>query len=230
MKTILILLVTLITLDISAQSAFTVSHSHDQPAATGDDQPSSLSVASLRNPWIGGGLSYNIRDDVSDFFRLNARAQYSPIKGVNFEIPFVTNVDLTADSLAKDEGVEIGIFPWVNIGNSAGFSLIAHGGLNYTFTTSDPDGDLFTALAGLEMAIWGKDQDQAPFTLSAAPVLVFRTGPEGSQNTSGLEITGVLPIANGLGFLIQGTVPFDKVNYFTKGIKAGIIANGLLRA
>lgn len=228
MKNISLILIISLTLmmDLAAQSAFTVSHSHDQPA----DQPSGLSVASLRNPWIGGGLVYNIRDDVSDFFRLNARAQYSPIKGTNFEIPFVTNVDLTADSLANDEGVDIGIFPWVNIGSAPGFSLLLHGGLNYTFTTGDPDGDLFTIMGGLEMAIWGKDDNQAPFTLSAAPVLVFNTGAETSDNTAGLEITGVLPIANGLGFLIQGTIPFDQTTYFTKGIKAGIIANGLLRS
>lgn len=216
---------TVLALNVMAQTAFSVSHSHDIPA----NQPSSLSVASLRNPWIGGGLVYNIRDDVSDFFRLNARAQYAPIKGENFEIPFVTNADLTGDTLAADQGVDIGIFPWVSIDNATGFSLLLHGGLNYTFTTADPDGDLFTVMAGLEMAIWGKDENQAPFTLSAAPVLVFRTGAE-PQNTAGLEITGVLPIANGLGFLIQGTIPFDNVNYFTKGIKAGIIANGLLRS
>lgn len=213
-----------LTMMSSGQTAFTVANSYDNP-----EGPSNLSVASLRNPWLGAKLVYNIRDDVSDFFRFTGRVQYAPIQGANFAIPFVTNVDLTQDSLVADEGVEIGVFPWVSLGNSSQFALILHGGLNYTITTGPTDGDLFTALAGLELAIWGKDQTQSPITISAAPVLVFQTQDAATDNTFGLELTGVIPIANGLGLLLEGTIPFDEVNYFTKGLKAGIITNLLVR-
>lgn len=207
----------------SAQTAFTVANSHDKPT----DEPSNLSVASLRNPWLGGKLVYNIRDGVSDFFRLSARAQYSPIQGENFAIPFVTNVDLSKDSLQIDEGVGIGVYPWVILGRSSHFALLLHGGLDYTITT-DRSGDLFTALAGLEIAIWGKDDSQTPITLSVAPVMVFNTDQNAIDNTFGLGLTAVVPFANGMGFLLEGTIPFDDVNYFTRGLKAGIIANGMI--
>ncbi len=223
MKNLFLIAILFLGLTASAQTAFTVANSHDKDT----EAPSELSVASLRNPWIGGKLVYNIRDGVSDFFRLSARAQYSPIQGENFAIPFVTNVDLSKDSLQIDEGVGFGLYPWVVLGKSSHFALILHGGLDYTITT-EPSSDLFTALAGLEIAIWGKDDSQTPITLSAAPILVFNTGLEDVDHTFGLGLTAVVPFANGMGFLLEGTIPFDEVNYFTRGLKAGIIANGMI--
>ncbi len=208
----------------TAQTPFTMKASHVAYVET-----SAFSANSLNNPWVGAKLAYNVSGDVSQSFLLNARAMLELASGDRYAVPFLANVGLNnADSLNKDNGVSLGIFPWYKLSENGDLTLLLHGGLNYHIlnrATVDAPNE-FRILAGLEAALWGKNGG-SPTTLSVAPEYVINTEDwTPGTATSGfyLNITGVVPIANGLGLLLEGTVPLNNT-LRQNGLTIGVIVN-----
>lgn len=200
-----------------AQSPFTILSSHDA-------KPAYLSASSQNNPWVGAKLVYNVAGDVSESFLLSARVLYVAASGDSWAFPIVGNVGLNnADSLSADDGVSIGVFPYYRLAGNSTLQLLLHGGLNYHILNLDEIGSAneLRMLAGLEAALYPKDGG-SPATLSVAPEYVINST---LGNQWGLNLTGVLPVANGLGLLLEGTVPFDNAGLST-GLKIGVIVNG----
>lgn len=205
-----------------AQTPFDMVSSH------ANEQTSALSASSLNNPWVGAKLGYNVSGDVSESFLLSARVMYVPYAGDRFAFPVVGNVGLNnADSTNADNGVSIGVFPYYSLSAEGDFKLLLHGGLNYHILTKADAGEAseFRILAGLEAALYGKDGGP-PTTLSIAPEAVINTGPV-NDTQWGLDITGVLPVAKGLGLLAEGWVPFQDNG--GGGFSIGVIVNSSIK-
>jgi uncharacterized membrane protein len=187
--------------------------------------PASLSAASQNNPWVGAKLAYNVSGDVSESFLLSARLLYVAVAGDNYAFPIVGNVGFNnADSVSADDGISLGIFPYYSLTSTGRLHLILHGGLNYHIPDrANIQSNEFRVMAGLEAAIFPEDQISSPITLSVAPEYVINTGLA-SGNYWGLNLTGVIPIANGLGALLEGSIPLDNGAVNT-GLKIGVIVN-----
>src|SRR5688572_27611918 len=129
MKNILLIIFAIITISASAQTPFTILSSHDDP-------PAQLSASSQNNPWIGAKLVYNVAGDVSQSFILSGRVLYVAASGPKYAFPIVGNVSFNnADSLAVDNGVSIGVFPYYILQGNGALKLLLHGGLNYHVLT-----------------------------------------------------------------------------------------------
>lgn len=219
------LVVCLPLLMLQAQTPFQMISSHDN-----GNETSGLSVSSMHNPWVGAKLGYNVSGDVSQSFLLSARAMYVIASGDRFAFPVVGNVGLNnPDSLGADSGVSFGLFPWYNLSGSGNLAILLHGGLNYQILDkSDANaGNQFRILAGLEAVFYPGDGTGAPVTLSVAPEFITNTGLV-DNSTFNLNFTGVLPIANGLGLLLEGAVPMEKGTRST-GLSIGVIVNSPIR-
>lgn len=217
------LLFALLTIPVWAQSPFSIVNSRNQEAE--------VRQVSLGNPWVGAKLSYNINGDqpIDDNFLFSAKVLYTPVSGSNYAIPIVTSAGLGSDNLVDPEsGFNIGVYPFYSVVSKTNFQLIIHGGVGYKVITNGTDeGDdpqQIKLLGGLEVAFWPKDGG-LPFTVSVAPTYLYHT-QDNVDNTSLLQITGIIPIANGLGLLADVQVPLD--NLVSETFRFGVIVNGIL--
>lgn len=173
MKHFLIIISLFMCFTLKAQTPFTAMHSEQSIVGK---------RVSANNPWIGAGLKYNIKGDISDIL-LNGRVYYTPISDDKFAIPISAEVE--NDSMA------VGVFPYYKI-KDGDLTILAHSGFEYDLDNT------FRILAGVEFALYG--EDNTPFTLSIAPEILFT-----DKTSYGIGITGVLPIANSLGLLVDVT-------------------------
>ena len=207
---------------IFAQTPFSMVASHPQG-------PAALSATSLNNPWVGAKLLYNVAGDVSNSFLLSGRAMYVIDKGDTWAIPAIANVGISnIDSLDEDSGVAIGVYPWKTIMRQYRKVINIHGAANYHIAQLNDAGSMtdFRLMAGIEAAFYPKEAGM-PATISVGPEYIINTG--GSlPNTFGIQFTGVLPIATGLGLLIESDVPLTKATP-TTGIKIGVIINNVIK-
>jgi len=187
---------------------------------------------SVANPWLGAKLSYSVNDEQTLYenFLFSAKVLYTPIVGEKYAVPIVGVAGLGSDNLSSSEsGINFGVYPYYKLMESPKFALIGHGGVGYkviakgVLTGVEPPQQI-RLLGGLEAAFFSEN-GTLPTTLSITPVYMYNTGAA-VGNSSMLEVTGIMPISNGLGFLVDAQVPFDKG---TKGIfRFGIIINGQL--
>lgn len=221
-KLILLSSLFLISLTISAQTPFSMIASHPQG-------PASLSATSMDNPWVGAKLLYNVAGDVSNSFLLSGRAMYVIDKGDTWAIPTIANVGISnIDSLDEDSGVSIGVYPWKTIMRQYMKVINVHGAINYHIAQLTDAGSMtdLRVMAGIEAAFYPKDGGM-PATISAGPEYIINTG--GSlPNTLGIQFTGVLPIATGLGLLVESDVPLTKSTP-SAGLKIGVILNNVIK-
>lgn len=207
-----------------AQTPFTMVSS-----ANTKNQPAKLSASSLNNPWVGAKLAYNLAGDVSNSFILSGRVMYSIDEGDKYAIPLIANVGFNnGDSLDADNGVSIGVYPWYIISQKNKSTILLHGGLNYHVADRMEAGYLteVTMLAGIEAALYPKNGG-APATISAGPEYIINTGGA-IDNQFAINITGVVPIANGLGLLVESDIPLIKSQLST-GLKIGVIVNNSIK-
>jgi len=222
MKNLILLSILFISSIAFAQTPFSILSSHE-------NKPAALSAISLNNPWVGAKLAYNITGDASNSFLLSARALYIVASGDRWALPIIGNVGLDkTDSLSADNGVSLGLFPYYSLTTTGKVQVLVHGGLNYHVYDRPENGfyNQVRMLAGLECALYG-DSGGSPITLSVAPEYIINTGPF-RASTFGINFTGVLPIANGLGLLIEGIAPLSK-DYASTGLKIGVIVNSDLK-
>lgn len=212
----------LISLTISAQTPFSMIASHPQG-------PALLSATSMDNPWVGAKLLYNVAGDVSNSFLLSGRAMYVIDKGDTWAIPAIANVGISnIDSLDEDSGVSIGVYPWKTIMRQYMKVINVHGAINYHIAQLTDAGSMtdLRIMAGIEAAFYPKDGGM-PATISAGPEYIINTG--GSlPNTFGIQFTGVLPIATGLGLLLESDLPLTKSTP-SAGVKIGVILNNVIK-
>ena len=208
----------------TAQTPFSMVSSANQK-----NQPAKISANSLNNPWVGAKLAYNLAADVSNSFILSGRVMYSIDEGDKYAIPLIANVGFNnADSLDDDNGVSIGVYPWYIISQKNKSTILLHGGLNYHVADRMEAGYLteVTMLAGIEAALYPKNGG-APATISAGPEYIINTGGA-IDNQFAINITGVVPIANGLGLLVESDIPLIKSQLST-GLKIGVIVNNSIK-
>jgi len=207
---------------IFAQTPFSMIASHPQG-------PASLSATSMDNPWVGAKLLYNVAGDVSNSFLLSGRAMYVIDKGDTWAIPAIANVGISnIDSLDEDSGVSIGVYPWKTIMRQYMKVINIHGAINYHIAQLTDAGSMtdLRIMAGIEAAFYPKNGGM-PATISAGPEYIINTG--GSlPNTFGIQITGVLPIATGLGLLVESDIPITKSTP-SAGVKIGVILNNVIK-
>jgi hypothetical protein len=219
-----------------AQSPYSITNSHKQDKTSTQDVGTQQS--SLRNAWVGSKLAYNVDESkpLNESFLLSAKVLYTPVAGDRFAIPVVGNVGLGSqaegDILNPDAGVNLGIYPWYLLSDPTNtdsrLTLVLHGGLGYKVLTAElPEGaeapQQLKLIGGLEIAF--ASDEGLPTTLSVTPVYLFNTNA-GVDNFGALEITGILPIANGLGLLAEGSFPFDQG--ISGQFRLGVIVNSQL--
>lgn len=201
---------------INAQTPFMILSSQKKPANAAER------VASLANPYVGAKLAYNISGDVSESFLLSAKAMYVAASGAGWAVPIVANVGLGQPDTVNENGVSIGMFPYYSVTNETQLQLLLHGGVNYKIADNQNALNQFRFLAGVEVALYPKDRSM-PITFSIAPEYIKNVGVIDNSWWQ-LSMTGVVPIANGLGLLLEGAVPFNNSDFDT-GLKIGVIVN-----
>ena len=208
----------------TAQTPFSMVSSANQK-----NQPAKISANSLNNPWVGAKLAYNLAGDVSNSFILSGRVMYSIDEGDKYAIPLIANVGFNnGDSLDADNGVSIGVYPWYILSQKSNTSLLVHGGLNYHIADRTDAGFQTEVVfnAGIEAALYPK-AGGPPATISAGPEYIINTGGA-IDNQFAINITGVVPIANGLGLLVESDIPLIKSQLST-GLKIGVIVNNSIK-
>lgn len=196
-----------------AQSPFSIINSSNRAG---------VAQISPGNASIGSNVQYDFNSDIplEDNFAFTANMLYSlPTQGsVNF--PIMGNVSLPFSGDLSN--IEVGLFPWAVVSETSTLSLIAYGGVEYVMF---PQGELddsrqdFNFSAGLEAAFW--NNDGLPITLSVSPKYSFRNLE--LDNLFLFELTGILPITNGMGFMAEAYIPVEKGSKTV--ISAGIIVN-----
>lgn len=228
---ILMFLLAMMVSLVSAQNPWSITHSrNDVPAASFAKQENggyAQAGVSLRNLWIGSSVLWNVDDNAPiESPGVNGSLLYTLYSNERFALPIWGTIGLNSpDSLlSPDDGVAIGLYPWYELSSTGAFSLVLHGGVGYRRYTAE-SGDLTEVklMAGLEVAI--SPNGGLPTTLSIAPV--YRLNQGDLPNRTALEITGILPIGNGLGFMAEGNFPFD--NDVEKSLfRLGVLVNGKL--
>jgi hypothetical protein len=160
---------------------------------------------------------------------VNGSLLYTVYSTERFGLPVWGNISLAdgAGIYNPDEGVTVGVYPWYELNKEEAFTLIAHGGVGYRRYTAEDGLDKYNTTeikihGGLEVAM--SPGGGLPVTLSVAPVYRMQVGdlPDGTT----LEITGILPIGNGLGLLAEGDFPFD--GDVGSQFRMGVVINGRL--
>lgn len=220
-------LLLLVTITLSyGQSPFGIMNSHSIDYESfyildGNDDIF-INRVSPNNAWIGSKLQYgfNGNESLADNFLFNMTTLYSlPVKG-KLQLPLIGNVGLPLSG--NQSNVNVGLFPWYLVYNSATLSLVAHGGAEYELY---PGEELYNSIqyfslsAGLELGFWM--QSGLPLTLSATPIYSFRNLD--LNNLFSLELTGIIPIANGMGILIDSVLGKKVV------MGAGLIVNNPIK-
>lgn len=183
---------------------------------------SSSRAASFANPYVGAKLAYNVQGDVSNSIVLSGQAMFIPVSGDRYALPVLTNISLNnPDSLSNDAGLSLGLHPFYRLTTDESLRLFLHGGLIYNIVDKKDIAaqSRFRALAGIEAALYPKDEG-SPITIGIAPEIIWDIQDVTTKH-SGLGITGVLPIANSLGLLIEGFIPFT--NGMNTGLQVGVI-------
>lgn len=196
----------------NAQTPFTMLSSHGSKSAQ---------RASAKNAWIGSNLVYNVSDDVSQNFILSAHLLAPAYTFDRGAIPIIGNIELDSTSKIFD----VGIFPYYSLSFTGTVQILLHGGIAYKFLIDRPDNtNEYLLTAGIEAAFYGSE-GKAPFTLSIAPEMIRSINNDVTR--SGLNITGVLPLYNGLGLLAEGLIPFN--DNAETGLKIGVIVNNSIK-
>lgn len=192
--------------------------------------------ASAHNPWIGAKLSYTFDDavDLSDNFLLNGRLLYNlSAAEAKWQFPIISNVSLSlngndgiGDALLNDRGITAGLYPYTILSQNETSTWVIHGAGVYKIlpnTNAESSLQQVKLLAGVEYA-HVLSPGGLPTTISLTPAYSFNNLE--NPNFFSLEATGVIPVASGMGLLLEYTVPFgsDKKSVF----KAGIILHGQL--
>lgn len=223
MKNLFTLLISLLAFNLFAQLPTDMILSQDREASgIVAGRSSSLAI-----PYVGAKLGYNIQGNASESILLSGRAMYIPVSGERYAIPFMTNINLNApDSLSNDAGWSFGVHPFYRLSTDNQLRVFLHGGLIYNILDKkDVDAQSrFRALAGVQLAFYG-EQARYPITLSIAPEVIWNT-TDVTTRSSGLGLSGVVPIANGLGLLVEGLIPFQDGT--KTGLSIGIIVNNEL--
>lgn len=221
----LLLLISAVLAVLFGQTPFAIVNSDGKDDA-------GLEQISMANPWVGAKLSYNLNDEkpISDNFLFSAKVLYMPVASDKYAVPIVGSIGLNSENLFDPEsGLNLGVYPWYKISANERIALIAHGGFAYKVITEGVDTgedapQQMRILGGLE-AVFFSSASGLPTTISVTPVYLNNTNTDVSSGAI-LEVTGIIPIAKGLGLLADGVIPFKKDQ---KGSFAlGVIVNNQL--
>lgn len=221
MKNFLIISILLCAFSTIAQTPITMVVSEDRQSSEYAERD-----ASAINPYLGAKVSMNLSGEASQSILVSGRAMFIPVSGFRYAVPFMTNVNLTQfDSLRnRESGLSLGAYPWYRLTNSDNqLRLFLHGAMIYSLLDkSDINShNQFRTYAGIEAHLYSANGG-LPITLSVAPEIAWNVN-DVSQRTSGIGFTGVIPIINKMGLLIEGLIPLD--NEFKTGVSLGIIVN-----
>lgn len=186
---------------------------------------------SAKNPWlVGAKLSFTVQDldgSLANNFIFSGKAATILAEGEKFAFPLYSSVDLgSGDIFSSESGFNVGIYPYYLLSDNANYEIVLHGGSGYKIIPALEDGldaeSQFKVTMGIEAAFY-KDENSLPTTVSIAPAYLWNSIFE---DIAILEITGVVPISQGIGALIEYQQPFkDGID----GIfRIGVITVGLL--
>lgn len=225
MKYLFSILLTMFSFALTAQTPFSIQNSQEKDEF-------SVEQVSLANPWFGAKLSYNLDNDkpLDDNFLFSTKVMYTPVSGDRFAVPIVGGAGLgNSNILDPESGVNFGIYPYYLVYSTDKFKVIGHGGLGYKVVVDgvgvgEDAPQQIRLVGGLEAAFYAKE-GSLPTTLSITPVYLYNT-LEVMENTAMLEATVIMPIANGLGLLVDAQLPFNKL--YDGAVRFGVIVNGQL--
>lgn len=235
----LMMLFSLMSLFAVGQSPWAITHSRTDAdlvvvkiSDVGAAVTSSKAV-SLRNLWIGSSVLWNVDENAPiESPGIKGTLLYTAYENEKLSIPIVGNISLNDSGGVDvpDEGISLGVYPNYAVQTNSSFALVVHGGVGYR-RYSDEQAELsdlteLKILGGIEMALFMGSG--LPVTLNVGPVHRFRQGD--LPNSTSLDITGILPLGNGLGFLVDGSFPFGEndVDAGNSLLRMGIIVNGRL--
>lgn len=205
-----------------AQTSFYTTHSY--PSLT------EVSQVSLRNPWIGARLSYNMDPNkpLNDNFLFSARVLYSIAAGEKYAVPVVVGAGMDGtDIFDPNSGINFGVYPYYLIKSTDNIDVVIHGGFGYKVLLSAPTTDVVPQqlrfLLGAEVVYY--NTNGLPTTISISPAKMLNIDA-GTWGMTAVEIDAIVPIGSGLGamFSTQIDVSGDTPTAF----KIGVIVSGQL--
>jgi hypothetical protein len=141
------------------------------------------------------------------------------------------------DLALSTQGVNIGLYPFMEFALSDFLLITPHGAAAYRLNSFQPpaqgDGDAtekvylhqFRTSLGVEAALGARSDGDAVLTLSVAPTLSFFSAEKHRQlfgydesRFAALEITAILPLGDGFGFLAEYVDGEGSVNLFRVGL------------
>lgn len=186
---------------------------------------------SAANPWqVGAKLTFAVRDldgNLENNFIFAGKATGSILDGDKFSIPIYGSIGLgSGDLFSNESGVNGGIYPYYILSSGEKSRFILHGGFGGKVIPGTDSTEAITQLkftAGIEVHLM-KDPTSLPTTISIAPAMLIHNSLV--ENTAALELTAIIPVAQGLGVLAEYTQPFKKE--FDSVFRLGVIAAGQL--
>lgn len=213
MKYLIIILLTLFTLNLIAQTPYY------QTKIKGAEF--SAQQVSLKNPWVGAKLSMPLQDVDGNLGKntlFSARILYwlDSLGGSGrYGIPVASVVGLnSSDPLNPESGVNLGVYPYYLL-KEGGTDVILHGGAGYKLLPTDTTSlNQFKFLAGLEFILG----ESLPASLGAS--VGYLSGKDSFSTAYG-ELTGILPLGGGTGL-------FAEYQHFFKKDISGALRVGLI--
>ena len=166
----------------------------------------------------------------------------------NFHLPVMGNLaqlkndiskKLTVDTvkakieqaLLSTQGIQVGLYPYYIIHNETNFSLTLHGVLSWKVNGFKDDSNGTTYMhqgkfsLGAEIALGATKGGRNQLVVSVAPTIAFFNKNDynavfGKEKSSlfSTEITGVVPLGEGLGLLVESILAQESYSVFRVGI------------
>lgn len=184
-----------------------------------------VSGVSIKNTWLGSKLTLALNDDglLRDNFVFSAKVLYTPIFGEKYAIPVVTSTALNSTNLFNAEsGVNIGVYPYYVLKESAKQITVLHGGIGYKVVPKTDDilvQEQVKLMVGAELMFY-QEGFAAPTSISLSPIYWHNFN---SDDYLGIELTGILPIGVDMGVLAEYWNTFNGID----GFRIGLIVNSL---
>jgi hypothetical protein len=189
------------------------------------------------NLLVGARLLYeiNLSDDEKD------QRFYLPVMGNISDLTAAVTAGATdleqldqkgTELLMSSTGATVGLYPYYKIYKGSAASIIVHGVAAWKLNGFPAESGDTTYLSqgrfsiGVEAGIGKTDKGRLPLTVSIAPVLtVVGSGAyqqifgETKNTIPSLEITGVIPVGQGIGFMIEGV----SASHGRSSLRAGLV-------
>lgn len=185
------------------------------------------------NLLVSGRLLYDV-DLGASKFHLPVMGNISSLRDVFTSSPKTSEDTIKAkvqDLMISAQGINVGLYPYYIAYSNEYFQFTLHGSATWKLNAFKDKKDETQYLdqgrfsLGIEASIGKSGNGKYPLTVSVTPTYTFfdaekyeKIFGENKRSITSLEITGVVPVGNGVGLLIESIVASKPFSAFRAGI------------